>query len=119
MKLTENYLRNLIKQAINEMNSKNIPQMEPMSDFKEDNPTSRWITKQHLSSLEEQGYTVREMGNGSYEIIHPTDSFKSYILEPKSGDPANQARDVEKARKKYDDFIAAGKERDAKRKAMD
>jgi hypothetical protein len=118
MKLTENYLRNMIKQVIKEMHDGDYG-MSPMNPFKEDNPTSLGITKQHLSSLEDQGYKVREMGNGSYEIMHPTDSFKSYILEPKSGDPAHQARDVEKARKKYDDFIAAGKERDAKRKAME
>lgn len=77
MKLTERYLRNMIKQAINEMHD-GMPPMEPMSKF-----SGQPVDQELLSSLEEQGYTVREIGNGSYEIKHPTDSFKSYILEPK------------------------------------
>ena len=83
MKLTERYLRNMIKQAINEMNidmppMSSMPPMEPMSNFRE-----QPVDTELLSSLEEQGYKVKEIGNGSYEVIHPTDSFKSYILEPK------------------------------------
>lgn len=80
MKLTENYLRNLIKQAINEMHDDGygMSPMEPMSNFSEEP-----VDTDLLSSLEDQGYKVREMGNGSYEIVHPTDSFKSYILQPK------------------------------------
>ena len=80
MKLTERYLRNMIKQAINEMHDGMPPMepMEPMSNFRE-----QPVDTELLSSLEEQGYKVREIGNGSYEIMHPTDSFKSYILEPK------------------------------------
>lgn len=80
MKLTERYLRNMIKQAINEMHDDgyDISPMEPMSEF-----SGQPVDQELLSSLEEQGYKVREIGNGSYEIKHPTDSFKSYILEPK------------------------------------
>ena len=88
MKLTERYLRNMIKQAINEMNidmppMSSMPPIEPMSNFSE-----QPVDTELLSSLEEQGYKVIEIGNGSYEIVHPTDSFKSYILEPKlTGEP--------------------------------
>ena len=83
MKLTERYLRNMIKQAINEMNidmppMSSMPPIEPMSNFSE-----QPVDTELLSSLEEQGYKVIEIGNGSYEIVHPTDSFKGYILEPK------------------------------------
>ena len=80
MKLTENYLRNMIKQVIKEMHDGDygMSPMEPMSSFSEEP-----VDTDLLSSLEDQGYKVREMGNGSYEIVHPTDSFKSYILEPK------------------------------------
>ena len=80
MKLTENYLRNMIKQVIKEMHDGDygMPPMEPMSNFSEEP-----VDTDLLSSLEDQGYEVREMGNGSYEIMHPTDSFKSYILQPK------------------------------------
>jgi hypothetical protein len=77
MKLTENYLRNMIKQVIKEMDYGTLP-TNPTSNFKEEP-----VDTDLLSSLEDQGYKVREMGNGSYEIIHPTDSFKSYILQPK------------------------------------
>jgi len=80
MKLTESYLRNLIKQAINEMHGDDVhmPPIKSMSSFSEEP-----VDTDLLSSLKDQGYEVREMGNGSYEIVHPTDSFKSYILEPK------------------------------------
>ena len=76
MKLTENYLRNLIKQAINEMHDDGYGM--PPSNFSEEP-----VDTDLLSSLKDQGYKVTEMGNGSYEIVHPTDSFKSYILQPK------------------------------------
>jgi hypothetical protein len=73
MKLTENYLRNMINQVIKEMHDGDygMSPMEPMSSFSEEP-----VDTDLLSSLEDQGYKVRE-------IIHPTDSYKSYILQPK------------------------------------
>ena len=77
MKLTESYLRNLIKQVINEVGIEDVP-MKPMSRF-----NGQPVDQELLSSLKKQGYEVIKIDNGSYEIKHPTDSFKSYILEPK------------------------------------
>lgn len=79
MKLTESYLKNLIKQVINEVTMQDVP-----------NPTT--TSKMHqqpvdpkvIELLKTQGYEVEPVGNtGSYNVVHPTDKFKSFVLEPK------------------------------------
>ena len=79
MKLTESYLRSLIKEVLNEVTEKNIPNVaNDMGGFDKEPVSSKL-----LFSLEQQGYEVTDIGNGNYEIKHPTDPFESYILEPK------------------------------------
>lgn len=78
MKITESYLRSLIRQTLKEISSGDIPNQHFASEDFEEMPVEQGI----LTSLKAQGYKIKELGNGRYEVVDPKNPFNSGILEP-------------------------------------